>query len=100
MSTQAQDARTHPKSFTRLSLKVDLPDSDVTILSSDNMRFNLHQAKLALNTGGLPSNLSTMEETVQLSEPSSVLEIAFQFVYIDMLFDDDAKISFLMRRAV
>ena len=61
---------------------VNFSDADVTFLSSDNVTFKLHRKYLEATTGGFPSaEFETQGELVRLTEPSSVLEVMFQFVY-------------------
>ncbi|KAF9565896.1 hypothetical protein CPC08DRAFT_683254 [Agrocybe pediades] len=56
--------------------------ADVTIRSSDGVLFKLHRANLSATTGAFPgTDISTEGVDVQLTEPSVVLEIIFQFIY-------------------
>ena len=61
---------------------VNFSDADITFLSSDLVTFKLHRKYLESNTGAFPTaEFETNGEVVHLTEPSSVLEIMFQFVY-------------------
>ncbi|KAJ3909707.1 hypothetical protein F5879DRAFT_932453 [Lentinula edodes] len=58
------------------------PDSDVEIVSNDNVVFYLHKKYLEINIGAFPpAETPTNGEPVCLSESSETLEILFQFVY-------------------
>lgn len=58
------------------------PDSDVEIVSKDNVVFYLHKKYLEINIGAFPpAETPTNGEPVCLSESSETLEILFQFVY-------------------
>ena len=76
-----------PYKYTRrisnqLELLVNFSDADVTFLSSDLVAFRLHRKYLEATTGGFPgAEFETQGELVRLTEPSSVLEVMFQFVY-------------------
>ncbi|KAF9565897.1 hypothetical protein CPC08DRAFT_683256 [Agrocybe pediades] len=62
--------------------KFNAADSDVTIRSSDDVLFKLHRVNLSLLTGAFPgTELATEDKDVQLTEPSVVLEIVFEFIY-------------------
>ena len=61
---------------------VNFSDADVTFLSSDLVTFKLHRKYLEATTGSFPgAEFETQGELVRLTEPSSVLEVMFQFVY-------------------
>ncbi len=46
------------------------------------MQFHLHRKNLEVNTGAFPGvEFEMNDEIVELSEPSSVLQIMFRFVY-------------------
>ncbi|TFK73845.1 hypothetical protein BDN72DRAFT_956184 [Pluteus cervinus] len=60
-------------------------DADVTIISNDDVRFQLHKKNLAFCTGGFPpvefSKTSDEREEVNLSERGYILDLLFHFVY-------------------
>ncbi|KAF9476277.1 hypothetical protein BDN70DRAFT_995805 [Pholiota conissans] len=59
------------------------PDANVTFISSDDIRFKIHQTHLNASTSigfARPDGVSTGSEVVQLSEPAKVVEILFQFI--------------------
>ncbi|TFK58210.1 hypothetical protein BDN72DRAFT_866133, partial [Pluteus cervinus] len=60
-------------------------DADITIISSDGVRFQLHKQNLALNTSGFPplefSRTCEEREEVNLSERGYILDLLFHFVY-------------------
>uniref|UniRef100_A0A8H7XV64 BTB domain-containing protein n=1 Tax=Psilocybe cubensis TaxID=181762 RepID=A0A8H7XV64_PSICU len=62
---------------------VDATDSDITIISGDNVAFKLHRKYLDVNTGVFPGAeiVDSKEEPIHLQEPASVLAIVFQFLY-------------------
>lgn len=56
--------------------------ADLIIRSSDGVLFHIYRTHLQSTTGGFPpSEIPTLDEIVELSEPASVLEILFQFVH-------------------
>ena len=61
---------------------VNSSDADVIFQSSDGVRFHLHRKNLEAHTGAFPgAEFDTQNEIVHLTEPSSVLEVVFQFMY-------------------
>ncbi|PPR04441.1 hypothetical protein CVT26_002270 [Gymnopilus dilepis] len=61
---------------------VDAPDADITIQSSDGVKFHLHRKNLESHTGSFPgADVPTHGETTHLPERAKVLEVLFQFVY-------------------
>ncbi|TFK64789.1 hypothetical protein BDN72DRAFT_774133, partial [Pluteus cervinus] len=60
-------------------------DADISIISSDGVRFQLHKKNLALSTGGFPplefARTSAGREEVILSESGYTLDLLFRFVY-------------------
>lgn len=60
-------------------------DANITIQSCDNVHFRIHLVNLKASSTGLspPGDCSTVsfEEVVHLTEPASVLEPLFQFMY-------------------
>ncbi|KAF9457609.1 hypothetical protein BDZ94DRAFT_1175170, partial [Collybia nuda] len=57
-------------------------DSDVIFKSSDGVLFKLHKINLSVNSRGFPpAEFSTLNEIVQMSETSDILELLFQFCY-------------------
>ncbi|KAF9066645.1 hypothetical protein BDP27DRAFT_1268444, partial [Rhodocollybia butyracea] len=70
-----------------VSKRFNLPDSDLTIQSSDNVLFKVHRINLEMHSqvfadaGG--STVGTAkDEIVSLSETSQVLELMLQYVYL------------------
>ena len=56
--------------------------ADLIIRSSDGVLFHIYRTHLQSTTGGFPpSEIPTLDEIVELSEPASILEILFQFVH-------------------
>ena len=72
-------------------VNANVPGADFIVQSSDGMVFYLHRKNLELYTDGAFPGLhdsvnrwaatAAEKRIVRLEEPSSVLEIAFQFVY-------------------
>ncbi|KAE9383577.1 hypothetical protein BT96DRAFT_929703 [Gymnopus androsaceus JB14] len=58
-----------------------VPDSDIIIRSSDRVLFHLNKALLEKSSDAFPpAETPTNGEVISLPEPSSVLEVLFQFV--------------------
>ncbi|KAF8972782.1 hypothetical protein BDZ97DRAFT_858345 [Flammula alnicola] len=70
---QGSGSKTHPL--------FDASDADVMIQSSDGVIFRIHQKNLETHTGVFPPAEFDTQEVVYLSEPASVLEILFHFIY-------------------
>jgi hypothetical protein len=75
-------------------------DSDITIRSSDGVLFKLHQVNLKVSLGAWNHSVTGIDEVVQLSERSAVLDLLFQFCYPerhprldDLAFDDLAELA-------
>ncbi|KAF8970661.1 hypothetical protein BDZ97DRAFT_55529 [Flammula alnicola] len=62
-------------------------DADLIVQSVDGTQFHLHRKYLEAHTGAFPGpgavgfNSNTRQDVTHLTEPASVLEILFQFVY-------------------
>ncbi|KAJ3520955.1 hypothetical protein NMY22_g12516 [Coprinellus aureogranulatus] len=59
-------------------------DADVVFVSSDGVRYGIQSRNLELATGGFPAvdaKITGESEPVPLTEPSSVLDLLFAFVY-------------------
>ncbi|KAK7038830.1 hypothetical protein VNI00_010460 [Paramarasmius palmivorus] len=70
-----------------VSQRFDLPASDITLQSSDKVLFRIHRVNLEMHSqvfadaGG--STIGTLDdEIVPLSEPSAVLELMLQYIYL------------------
>ncbi|KAF9525392.1 hypothetical protein CPB83DRAFT_818541 [Crepidotus variabilis] len=62
--------------------KFNSADADLIIISSDYVKFRLHRMNLASYSEGFPgAEVGTAGEEVHLTEPSSVLEVLFLFIY-------------------
>lgn len=74
-----------PPEIAHIADAVKFTDSDITIESSDAVRFLLHRKNLETHTKPLPgSGLQlhiSSDDVVKLTEPAEILEILFQFVY-------------------
>ncbi|TFK64136.1 hypothetical protein BDN72DRAFT_846886 [Pluteus cervinus] len=68
-----------------VSKKFCQPDADITIVSGDDVRYDLHKKNLAISTGGFPplefSRTSEVNEQANLPERAYILDLLFQFVY-------------------
>lgn len=63
-------------------IQVNSDDADVVFKSCDHVIFKIHRKNLEACTGGFPpAEFETHEEIVPLTEPSSTLELLFQYVY-------------------
>ncbi|KAF5316234.1 hypothetical protein D9619_006253 [Psilocybe cf. subviscida] len=66
--------------------EVNFANSDITIESSDNVRFLLHRKNLETHTEAFPGSDfesdKTNGEVVKLTEAAEILEVLFQFVYL------------------
>ncbi|KAJ3538325.1 hypothetical protein NMY22_g5220 [Coprinellus aureogranulatus] len=59
-------------------------DADVVFVSSDGVRYGLHSENLRCDTGGFPAVDAAIVgggDPVPLTEPASVLDLLFAFVY-------------------
>lgn len=64
-----------------IRLVPQVPDSDIIIRSSDRVLFHLNKALLEKSSDAFPpAETPTNDEVISLPEPSSVLEVLFQFV--------------------
>ncbi|TFK58211.1 hypothetical protein BDN72DRAFT_115865 [Pluteus cervinus] len=84
ISTKLTGSKADGSPYTLLQSTNFCQSADVTIISSDGIRFQLHKKNLALNTGGFPplEFTSTTEEPEQvtLSEKGHILDLLFHFV--------------------
>ncbi|TFK64788.1 hypothetical protein BDN72DRAFT_962974 [Pluteus cervinus] len=86
ISTKVTSSKADGSPYTFLqSTNFCQPDADVTIISSDGIRFQLHKKNLALNTGGFPplelTSTTELREQVTFSEKGQILDLLFHFVY-------------------
>lgn len=66
----------------RLTSTANAGDPDLTIRSSDGIFFQVHKLNLALSSSGFaPSEFASLDETVQLTETSTTLNLLFKFCY-------------------
>ncbi|KAF8998810.1 hypothetical protein BDQ17DRAFT_1283052, partial [Cyathus striatus] len=93
-----------PTDSTTVSKEFDFPDSDITILSSDNVEFRIHQLILRLASPTMMENLSTNEEgkhRLLLPEDSRTLSKIFSLYYPGTDVDDvDATLALSLLSAV
>ena len=60
------------------------PDADVTIVSSDSVRFKIHQQNITVNSRAFPSSERGSDKEgneVFLPEKGYILDLLFRFVY-------------------
>ena len=69
-------------------VSANVPGTDFTMQSSDGVVFHLHRKNLELYTDGefpgvhdSANGFTNEEQMLRLDEPSSILEIVFQFMY-------------------
>ena len=63
-------------------IEVDAPDADISILSSDEVLFRIHSANLNVNSTAFPADIApNPNDPATFSEPSSILELLFAFLY-------------------
>ncbi|PPQ66495.1 hypothetical protein CVT26_011183 [Gymnopilus dilepis] len=80
---EVDDAPSNSNAGIRIHEHFCASDAEITIQSSDYVRFLVHRKNLESITGAFPpSEFNTVEgEVVHLTEPALVLEIVFQFIY-------------------
>ncbi|KAF8056512.1 hypothetical protein FPV67DRAFT_1530215 [Lyophyllum atratum] len=70
------------KTSRRTSENFCASDTDVTLVSCDNVLFHVHRKNLEVVAGGFPpSGFDTYGEEVPLTEDAATLELLFQFAY-------------------
>ncbi|KAF8887307.1 hypothetical protein BD779DRAFT_1527367, partial [Infundibulicybe gibba] len=63
------------------SEKFRAADADVVFSSSDGVHFRIHSKNLTMNSGILGPGQTDLQAVAQLTEPASILDVLFQFVY-------------------